>query len=105
MAMNEFTRLIEIIEEFKQVRDQTNLEITSDALFSNARALFISERIEQQRFRERPKQSYLIPQVESLATEPQIKLLKKLRIDVPFGLTKKEAIKLISRKMEDNYAN
>ena len=92
--MSEFQRLVEIIEDFKEVRDKTNLQITADALFSNARALFISEMIARQR------NYHGGFKVESPATEKQINFLKILKVNVPYGLTKRDAIKLIKEKTE-----
>lgn len=98
--ISEFNRLIEIIEDFKLVRDKTQLQITPDALFSNARALFISERIEQ-----RQNQTKQFLSKEAPATDKQINFLKILKANIPPNLTKKEAIKLIQEKTEAENGN
>ena len=104
--MNNLNRFIEIIEDFKVVRDRTQLEITPDALFSNARALFISELIAQQKGQTQTRQLQEMQQVKisSSATEKQIKFLKVLGGDIPNGLTKQQAFLLIKEKTSDNDA-
>jgi len=95
--MAEYTRLVEIIENFKAVSNQTNLQITPDALFSNARALFISEMIARQNggTRAQTNQSVDVP-----ATEKQLNYLKVLNIPTPEGITKRQAIILIKKATE-----
>lgn len=101
MKMNNINRLIEIIEDFKVVREKTQLEITPDALFTNARALFISELISEQRGQSQTRQFQQV-RIEQPATEKQIKFLKNLGVDIPNSLTKKQAFLLIKEKVGDN---
>mgnify|MGYP001606457612 CR=1 FL=1 len=97
--MNNLNRFIEIIEDFKVVRDRTQLEVTPDALFSNARALFISENIAQQR---NHNNNNFQTKTSEPATEKQIKFLKVLGVEIPNNLTKKQAFLLIQKKTSEN---
>ena len=101
LGPNNFNRLIEIIEGFKVVGNKTQLQITPDALFSNARALFISERIAEQRNHSNNYNNHkeIIP---ISATEKQIKFLRVLGVEIPNGLTKQQAFLLIKEKTSDN---
>lgn len=89
-------RFIEIINDFKIIQNRTGLDITPDALFTNARALFISEQIAQQRGQNKP----II--TEQPATTKQLNYLRALNIDVPENLTKKEAFLLIKESVGYN---
>ena len=102
--MTNINRFIEIIEDFKTIRDRTQLQVTPDALFSNARALFISELIAQQKGQTQTRQVQEIQQVKisSPATEKQIKFLRVLGLEIPKGLTKQQAFLLIKEKTSDN---
>ena len=104
--MNNLNRFIEIIEDFKIVRDRTHFEITPDALFTNARALFISEQIAQQRghnqIRQYPQAQGV--QIEAPATDKNINYLRALGVNIPNSLTKKQAFLLIQKKTSENEA-
>src|SRR3990167_7640216 len=93
--MTDINRFIQIVEDFKIIRDRTQLQITPDALFTNARALFISEQIAQQRGYNNHNQGQTNPEP---ATEKQIKFLKALKINIPNNLTKQQAFLMIKQK-------
>lgn len=92
-------RLIEIIDELKKVRDQTKLNVSDDNLFIVASKYHIGELIQSQK--QKPK---TYPQkkeefVQDLASEKQLSLMKKLKLEIPVGLTKLEALRIIQEKM------
>ena len=89
------SRLAKIIEELKKVEELTDLEVSNDTLFTGALKLFISERIEAQRQNYGKKPFKPQEKARALATEKQLALLKKLKVNAPEGLTKIEAIGLI----------
>lgn len=90
-------KLTNIINELKEILKDTDLtEVTQNVFLEQAIKIYLSDKIQENKkenIKEIKKQS------EELATEKQVYTLKKLRIDVPKDLTKKEASEIIDRKL------
>ncbi len=91
-------KLKEIIKNLKKIRESEKLLVDDGVLFENSVKIFLSEKIQE--FKERNimevrKEKKKNKLKEEPATKKQIDYLIGLGIEIPKGLTKKEASKLI----------
>ena len=90
-------KLTLILKELKADLDKLGMtEISQECFLEQAIKIYLSDKIQESKkenIKEFKKSS------EDLATEKQIFTLKRLRIDVPKDLTKKEASAIIDRKL------
>ena len=89
--------LSKIIDRLKRTITDQYLKVTDDVLFTRAHSEYLSEIIEERIQIRKQESNDKIP-----ATKKQIEFLKKLKIEVPFDITKKEASEIIESKMEEN---
>lgn len=99
-------KLKQIIEEIKNIRNETKIRLSDNVLFENATKIFLSDRIQdfkKENIKEiKDKKTLEKKSIEELITSKQAEFLKKLgyegKIDT---LTKNEAKQLIKEYIEN----
>lgn len=99
-------KLKQIVQDFQEIKKETKLkELSDDMLFDCAVRVFNSSNINNSKSnnftKPGPAPTNNIDN-KALATENQISYLKRLKVKIPDGLTKLEAIGLIDQAVKDS---